>query len=660
MKVNRNILLIEPDYKNKYPPIGLMKIATYHKRQGDHVRFFKGNVNELIQERRLVDAIKSLSRLDKRVNWELKSHLLKRYFKTRKRTDLKDFLQKVNSKRTDQIEELLSAIAYSKPKKFYDRIYVTTLFTFYWNITIKTIDQAKILAANKDDVLVGGVMASLLKSEIEERTGIKPISGLLDKPGILDSDNEWIVDDLPLDYSILDEIEYTYPTQSAFITFMTKGCTRKCAFCSVPKLEPTYKDKVPTLEKFQQSAEIYGEPRNLLLMDNNVLASPRFPEIVEEIKQMGFYKGAKYIEPNQLTIAYQRLKSVVNTEDVSIIKKMVTLLHQLHAERLKGLRKVEFGNLLKEYQLNDPKTATKRNLLRAYKYVAPVFEKYRNKAPSDRYVDFNQGIDGRYVNEDNMRLLSQLNVRPLRIAFDFIGMKKDYTRAVELAAKNGIRELSNYILYNFKDAPEDLYERLKINVDLNSELGLKIFSFPMKYIPLFGEEAKHRKHIGDKWSPKFIRAIQSILNTTKGIVAPGADFFHLAFGKDLEKYWELLYMPEAFIVYRSKFENAGLTEQWRNLYYSLDPNELKEAQTIIQKNDFKNVHDKSSNIKIIELLKHYTVDNSSVLSKVVDVKREKLKSAFNKLIRKDMFIDLTLTYDYDRTYRKAQKTLVEL
>ena len=41
---NKNILLIEPGYKNKYPPLGLMKIAQYHGPLGknDHVRFVKG------------------------------------------------------------------------------------------------------------------------------------------------------------------------------------------------------------------------------------------------------------------------------------------------------------------------------------------------------------------------------------------------------------------------------------------------------------------------------------------------------------------------------------------------------------------------------------------------------------------------------------------
>ena len=46
---NKNILLIEPGYKNKYPPLGLMKIAQYHGPRGkrDNVRFIKGEQPEV-------------------------------------------------------------------------------------------------------------------------------------------------------------------------------------------------------------------------------------------------------------------------------------------------------------------------------------------------------------------------------------------------------------------------------------------------------------------------------------------------------------------------------------------------------------------------------------------------------------------------------------
>jgi hypothetical protein len=38
------ILLIEPNYSNKYPPIGLMKLSTYHKNLGHEVVFYKGEL----------------------------------------------------------------------------------------------------------------------------------------------------------------------------------------------------------------------------------------------------------------------------------------------------------------------------------------------------------------------------------------------------------------------------------------------------------------------------------------------------------------------------------------------------------------------------------------------------------------------------------------
>ncbi|HEY3419378.1 MAG TPA: hypothetical protein VGK23_02375 [Methanomassiliicoccales archaeon] len=37
-----NILLVEPDYYSKYPPLGLLKLASYHRSRGDNVRLVRG------------------------------------------------------------------------------------------------------------------------------------------------------------------------------------------------------------------------------------------------------------------------------------------------------------------------------------------------------------------------------------------------------------------------------------------------------------------------------------------------------------------------------------------------------------------------------------------------------------------------------------------
>ena len=42
----RKVLLLEPPYNNKYPPMGLMKLATYFRNCEDDVRFFKGNLKK--------------------------------------------------------------------------------------------------------------------------------------------------------------------------------------------------------------------------------------------------------------------------------------------------------------------------------------------------------------------------------------------------------------------------------------------------------------------------------------------------------------------------------------------------------------------------------------------------------------------------------------
>ena len=68
--MSRNILLVEPNYKNKYPPMGLMKISSYYKQLGDNVTFFKGDLSELVLNDTYEMLIEQLYANDEKVVWE--------------------------------------------------------------------------------------------------------------------------------------------------------------------------------------------------------------------------------------------------------------------------------------------------------------------------------------------------------------------------------------------------------------------------------------------------------------------------------------------------------------------------------------------------------------------------------------------------------------
>lgn len=629
--MKRNILLIEPNYKNKYPPIGLMKIATYHRMLGDNVTFFKGNMQDLVL-RDITDlCIDKLHKIDHTIAWREKRDNITQYIKT-KQSAYVDALGIENSKYEFLIKGCLDDYKKFYWKKqyekepLYDRIYVTSLFTFYWKITIDTINFAKKLVKNVKELKVGGVTATVLFDDVVKATNIIPHRGLLDKPEILDK-NKIIIDTLPLDYSILEEIEYKYPENGAYYGYMTRGCIRKCSFCAVPTLEPNYCEYISITERIKETTEKYGEKRNLLLLDNNVLASERFPQIISDIKKAGFVKGATYIEPNQFDIAVKNLSDGIN--DRAYIRRTFELISEL-LKKLRGETQQNFYNLLKEYNLLHFNNVTKEKLLELTPLIAELYQKHNKRLPRLRYVDFNQGVDARLINEDNIKLLSEIPIHPLRIAFDSMKWEKQYTNAVKLAAEHGINHLSNYLLYNEKDYPVELYRRLKINVSLCDGLGINIYSFPMKFHPITGPDRFNRDYLGKHWNRKFIRAVQAVLNATKGKIGKGQSFFEKAFGKDEEEFEKILYMPEPYILYRFLFEGRGDTEQWWNEFTALNEDELVEAKKIIEKNKFTNINELTKNRRIRKILKHYTVKREDIskddLNQYVYAKREQIQT----------------------------------
>ncbi|MPM82173.1 hypothetical protein SDC9_129234 [bioreactor metagenome] len=204
--------------------------------------------------------------------------------------------------------------------------------------------------------------------------------------------------------------------------------------------------------------------------------------------------------------------------------------------------------------------------------------------------------------------MARLCIRPLRIAFDNIAYEKYYVNAVRTACRHGIQQVSNYLLFNYKDKPIELYQRIKVNIELNRELGINIFSFPMKYSPI---DEIDRTYVGVHWNYKYLRAISAILNVTKGIVAAGDSFFRKAFGENEDEFFELLIMPRDMIMFRSFYENNGMKEEWKALYNQLTNDWKQELLKIVSQPDSK-IAKANCPIELREILPFYLVNKKNL------------------------------------------------
>ncbi|MDD9986725.1 MAG: hypothetical protein OXQ31_10670 [Spirochaetaceae bacterium] len=453
----KRVLLVEPGYRNKYPPLGLMKLAAYHRARGEHVRFTKIGFD-------------------------------------RDYSDLS--------------------------RGPWDRVYVTTLFSFEWKRTAAAIDFAIDVAGSQHErVFVGGIAASLMHGDFvnESRwSGVRFIKGLLDGPPAvalqLSADEYEFgaedvhgrpIEELTPDYAILNDIDYTYPVRDAYFGYASRGCVRKCAFCGVPDLEGDQREMPPLAELVRGIEAAHGAKKDLVLMDNNIAASARFREVIAEIRDLGFVPGAK--------------------------------LHR----------------------------AEQRPVLRR--------------------VDFNQGVDARILVKSPMYLreMATICLSPLRIAFDHMGLRRVYERAVRMAADNCITSLSNYMLYNFMDTPADLYERMRLNIALNEELGIRIWSFPMRYQPV---TLKDRSHVGKHWNRYYLRSFQIMLQATRGIVSGSPSFFMRAYGDDRHAFERLLSYPHAFIFHRNYYdyeEGVGVREEYDSLRRRFSDSQERELLRLL-------------------------------------------------------------------------------
>lgn len=421
-----DILLLEPGYANKYPPIGLMKISYFHKYiHHDYVRFAKGKLPDTFNEKK------------------------------------------------------------------WDRVYVTTLFTFEWQKTKEAIEYALSVVKDPSQVYTGGILATLMPELIAENfPTVRNNPGLLDKKGTLGLEYEECIDRMTLDYGILDDIsdEYIYPAHDAYFTYMTRGCGMKCAFCAVQTLEPEYYPYISITDTIRRVDEQFGPKKDLLLMDNNVLRSPKFDEIIDEIKELGFAKSATYINPKT--------------------KKRVQ-------------RFVDFNQGLDAFLLTPHKAKRLGEL--AIKPARIAFDHIEDAEAYKRAI--------RLCAENG---ISHMSNYLLYNGVDFTGKGHSYHADTP------------------EDLYERMHISMDLQEELIESTGHKvaIFSFPMRYIPL--EDLK-RGFVGTHWNTKYLRALQRMLIPTQGKGVSSRSFFEADFGKTKEEFVRALAMPESHLGWRGDF-----------------------------------------------------------------------------------------------------------
>ena len=108
------------------------------------------------------------------------------------------------------------------------------------------------------------------------------------------------------DYNILGQIDYAYPVSDGYFAYTSRGCIRKCGFCGVPKLEGAQRD-TESLSGLVRAIDEVRSEEELILMDNNVVASPRFKEIIAEIRDLGFVPDANIRRPHKRVPVHRRV-----------------------------------------------------------------------------------------------------------------------------------------------------------------------------------------------------------------------------------------------------------------------------------------------------------------------------------------------------------------
>jgi hypothetical protein len=282
----------------------------------------------------------------------------------------------------------------------------------------------------KAPVWLGGIYASLL-SDHAKLSGADYVHVGMFEPA----------ESFKPDYSIVRKWDTS-------IMFASRGCVRKCGFCSVPKLEGRVSHTKESVADYIRKGH-----NKVIFFDNNILAAPNCSELFDELIKLG----------------------------------------------------VE--------------------------------------------VDFNQGMDARCVTNEIAEKLSKMNIPMIRLAYDYVGIRKSVENAIEILKTHKIRgrRMIFYVLHNYVDTPEDFFHKVR---DL---LNWGVLAYPMRYEPLCTLEK------GLYVSPNWTKEQLDTVARARRVLGFGGAF--PPYGELVRKFNNAKNFEEAFALRPIKKENDELPQK---------------------------------------------------------------------------------------------------
>lgn len=199
-----HVLLVEPAYHTRFPPLGLLKLAAFHRLKRDSVELVRGCV---------------------------------------------------------------------KPRVKPDLIYVTSLYTWAWKPVWDVVGFYKVLFSNVE-VWLGGVYASLMPEHARRSGADNVFVGVFEE-----------AEDLMPAYDLV-------PEWDGSIIFTSRGCNNRCSYCAVWKVEGKLNSCRRSIRHL-----VYPKHSRIIIWDNNILQSPYWREIFDELIQ--FSKKGMSVDFNQ-------------------------------------------------------------------------------------------------------------------------------------------------------------------------------------------------------------------------------------------------------------------------------------------------------------------------------------------------------------------------